>query len=315
MCLDAARTSLPGGDARFATEWTDPSGDAALPNADIVSGSVTVFEGMADFRLRFAAPPFPETATQNIGWCLDTDRNAATGTACGSSEYLGIDGGLDLDGRPGALATCNFVVAAGRGTADSTVEIDHYSSVWYDPATYTIRILIPQSVFSDDSSFHYAVTQAVGGGGGENVPASPDFGAPGGFFSSDEGPLPPFAGSLLCTRETVQIDVQPGRDPNIVSPKSHGRIAVAVLTSETFDATTLFWFTARFGATGTEAEPLDSTLEDADGDGDVDLVLTYDIMQTGIRCGDGTSTLKAYGEARHGVQGTAPIRTVGCSAG
>jgi hypothetical protein len=297
-----------------AGDWFDPQGDVTLPNADVVSGSATVFEGVLDLRLRFAAPPFPETTTTNIVWCFDTDRSASTGTACGSAAYIGADAWVHLDGRPGALSTCNFVLAVSHGTAASTMELDHYSTFWYDPETFTVRLLVPLSFISADPSFHYAVNVAFGGsfGANESAPDSPDFGVTGGFFSSDEGPLPPFGGSLWCTRETVPIDIQPDNDLNIVAPESHGPIAVAVLTTEAFDAATLFWFTARFGPTGTEAVPLDFALEDVDGDGDVDLVLTFNTAQTGIRCGDQSATLTAYGENRHGVQGTAPIRTVGC---
>ena len=297
-----------------AGEWTDPQGDVTLPNADAISGSATVFEGMVDLRVRFAAPPFPETATTVLGWCFDTDQDVATGTTCGSGVYIGGDAGVGVDGRPGALSTCNFVMAVGHGTAESNMELDHYSGLWYDPATYTVRVLIPLSFITDDVAFRYAVTVDFGGsfGANERTPDSPDFGAPGGFFSSDEGPFPSFGGSPLCTRAAVPIDVRPDNDLNIVSPRSRGPIAVAVLTTEAFDATTLFWFTARFGPTGTEAEPLDFSLGDIDRDGDVDLVLTYDVAQTGIRCGDDTATLKAYGPDRSGVQGSAPIRTVGC---
>ena len=297
-----------------AGEWSDPQGDVTLPNADAISGSATVFEGMVDLRVRFAAPPFLGPETTVIGWCFDTDQSVATGTTCGSRAHIGGEAAIDVDGRPGALSTCNFVLSVGHGTGESSMELDHYSSLWYDPDTYTVRLLVPLSIISDGASFNYSVDVAFGGsfGANERAPDSPDFGAPGGFFSSDGGPLPAFGGSLLCTRELVPIDIRPDNDLNVVNPRSHGRIAVAVLTTEAFDATTLFWFTARFGPTGTEAEPLDSALEDIDRDGDVDLVLTYDVAQTGIRCGDDTATLKAYGPDRHGVQGTAPIRTVGC---
>jgi hypothetical protein len=298
-CLAAASAA--------AAEWSDPEGDVASSRADIVAGSATGFNGMADLRLRFAGPPFEA----NVGWVFDTDRNPATSSF---PTNIGADAALSIDGRFDALATCNFVMSVSHGLAVNTFEIDHYSAFWYDPETYTVRVLVPLSLITDDPSFNYAVTASFSGSGGgnESAPDAPDFSVPGGFFTSEEGPLPDFGGSLWCTRETVPIDIQPDNPRNVINLQRHGQISVAVLTTGTFDATTLFWFTALFGPTGTEAEPLSSAYEDADHDGDLDLVLTYDLAETGLRCGDKTATLKAYGEARHGVQGTGPILTVGC---
>src|SRR5262245_23807473 len=304
-CLAAAQI--------FAADWTDPQGDVSLPNADLISGSATIVGDMLDLRVRFAAPPFPGTATSVVSWCLDTDQNASTGGACGYGTYLGADAWVQVDGR--MLSTCNFVIGAGRGTGNSTVEFDHYEMFWYDPATLTVRILVPLSVVSDTASpFNYAVEDSFGGSGGANgrAPTSPAFGSPGGFFTSDDGTAPPFEGPLWCTRETVSIDIQPSNPRNIVNLKAQGRVSVAVLTTESFDAATLFPSSALFGPTGTEAEPIDSSLTDVDRDGDLDLLLSYNVADTGIQCGQETATLKAYGEYRHGVQGTAPIRTIGC---
>ena len=53
-----------------------------------------------------------------------------------------------------------------------------------------------------------------------------------------------------------------------------------------FDATTVNVSTVRFGATGTEAVPINVALRDVDGDGDLDMVLRFQILDTGIKCGD-----------------------------
>ncbi len=50
-------------------------------------------------------------------------------------------------------------------------------------------------------------------------------------------------------------------------------IPVAILTTGTFDASTVNPATVRFGATGTEAAAVHSALEDVDGDGDLDMIL------------------------------------------
>ena len=52
-------------------------------------------------------------------------------------------------------------------------------------------------------------------------------------------------------------------------------ISVAILTTETFNASTVNPTTIHFGATGTEAAPVQSDLEDVDGDGDIDMILHF----------------------------------------
>ena len=93
-------------------------------------------------------------------------------------------------------------------------------------------------------------------------------------------------------------------------PGSKGRrIPVAILTSEQFDAQSVIEETVRFG----EAPPARSgRLVDADGDGDLDLLLRFRTGETGIQCGDTTVTLT--GETSDGIefQGSDFITTVRC---
>jgi hypothetical protein len=89
-------------------------------------------------------------------------------------------------------------------------------------------------------------------------------------------------GSILA------IDIMPGSRHNPIIPRSRVRIPVAILTTDTFDATTvdLTYFSIRFGATGTEAAPVRSALVDVDRDGDTDMLLLFNTRDTGIECGD-----------------------------
>ena len=66
----------------------------------------------------------------------------------------------------------------------------------------------------------------------------------------------------------IAIDIKPGTFPNSINPRSKGVIPVAILTTDTFDATTIDQTTVRFGPNGTEPAPVQSALEDVDGDGD-----------------------------------------------
>ena len=87
---------------------------------------------------------------------------------------------------------------------------------------------------------------------------------------------------------------------------------MAILTTATFDATTVDPTTVRFGATGTEAAPVRFTLEDVDGDGDLDMVLHFKTQDTGIVCG--VTSVSLTGETLGGqiIAGSDSIKTVGC---
>lgn len=110
----------------------------------------------------------------------------------------------------------------------------------------------------------------------------------------------------------VAVDIKPGSDPNSINPRSKGRIPVAILTTDTFDATTVDPATVRFGATGTEAAPVHSALEDVDGDGDTDLILHFSTQDTGIACGDISAFLTGETVSGQTIEGSDSINTVGC---
>ena len=108
----------------------------------------------------------------------------------------------------------------------------------------------------------------------------------------------------------------PGSDSNPINPRSQGKIPVAILTTDTFDATTvdLTYFSVHFGATGTEAAPVKSALIDVDRDGDTDMLLLFNTQETGIECRDTFAYLAVIRIWPHHLanMGADSFTTVGC---
>jgi hypothetical protein len=87
---------------------------------------------------------------------------------------------------------------------------------------------------------------------------------------------------------------------------------VAILTTKTFDATTVDPASVKFGPKGaTEAHGQGHT-EDVNGDGQLDLVPHFRTQQTGINCGDTSASLTGKTFDGQAIEGTDSIKTVGC---
>ena len=110
----------------------------------------------------------------------------------------------------------------------------------------------------------------------------------------------------------VKIDIKPGSFPNSINPRNKGVIPVAILSNASFDAAKVDPATIRFGATGIEAAPRHSALEDVNGDGKADLVLQFPTQNTGIACGATSATLTGKTRAGLSIKGSDSIVTVGC---
>jgi hypothetical protein len=110
----------------------------------------------------------------------------------------------------------------------------------------------------------------------------------------------------------ISIDIRPAGSANRIDPASTERIPVAILSDANFDAQTVIVDSVRFGPTGTEATPVRSVARDVDGDGDVDLVLRFQIPDTGIQCGQTEARLTGQTVDSVSVSGLGTIRTVRC---
>jgi len=112
----------------------------------------------------------------------------------------------------------------------------------------------------------------------------------------------------------VAIDIKPGGFPNSINVAKKGVIPVAVLSTATFDASTVDPGTTCFGDAEDESQR-DCTvapgtiLEDVDSDGLLDLVLHFETQQTGIDLGDTQACLT--GEVFDGrpIEGCDSVKT------
>jgi probable HAF family extracellular repeat protein len=109
----------------------------------------------------------------------------------------------------------------------------------------------------------------------------------------------------------VLIDIKPGNSNNPVNPRSKGKLTVAILTTDDFDASIVDIASIRFGPDGAEA--VKSRIKDVDDDGDWDMVFKVNTRKTGIACGDTQATLSAQTLDGDALTATDAIITVGCN--
>jgi hypothetical protein len=120
------------------------------------------------------------------------------------------------------------------------------------------------------------------------------------------------AGTAGKCKIEVGIDIKPGSDPNSINPCSRGKIPVAILTTGSFDASTVDPNTVLFGSNCSQAAPVQSALEDVDGDGDIDMILHFNTQDTWIQYGDTSASLTGETVSGQTIQGSDSIKTVEC---
>src|SRR5262244_1223738 len=141
-----------------------------------------------------------------------------------------------------------------------------------------------------------------------------DMGPPGFDFDSGFGLIQAdrALASIVSVTPEVLVDIRPRGEANRINPNSDKEIRVAILTGNGFDAATVDPNTVRFGATGAEAVPVNFAVRDVNGDGAMDMVLRFEIQDTGIKCGDTSASLTGQTSSGLSFRGSDSIRTVRC---
>ena len=120
----------------------------------------------------------------------------------------------------------------------------------------------------------------------------------------------PFA-TVVDDGAPVGVDFMTRSRSNRINPRRGSTVDAAVLSSASFDASTLDWTTVALGPAGAPALG-PGLASDVDGDGLVDLVLDFNVSDLGLACGDTSIALLAATSSGLGVRGTDAVIVVGC---
>jgi hypothetical protein len=134
----------------------------------------------------------------------------------------------------------------------------------------------------------------------------------GSLYDPQNGGTVAFSVDRIFQTVMVVIDIKPSSALNSINPRSQGSIPVAILTTETFDATTVDASSVLFGVLGMEASPTHAALEDVNGDGRTDMILHFKTQETELQCGDTSSVLTGLTFDGQVIEGEDAVRTVGC---
>ena len=102
------------------------------------------------------------------------------------------------------------------------------------------------------------------------------------------------------------IDIKPGSDPNSINLKSKGVVPVAVLATETFDASTVNPDTVEFAG----ATPVHWTTCDVDEDSDIDMLFHFKTQELNLDENSTEATLTGTTYSGTPIQGTDAVNIV-----
>jgi hypothetical protein len=110
----------------------------------------------------------------------------------------------------------------------------------------------------------------------------------------------------------MPTDFKPGDANNRVQASSNGKVNIAVLSTPSFDSASVVVSKLSAGRSGVEARPLQSSMVDVDADGDLDLLLQFNLQDLGLRCGDTRVLVFAENSAGAPLRGTDLVELLNC---
>ena len=109
----------------------------------------------------------------------------------------------------------------------------------------------------------------------------------------------------------ITIDIKPGKNTeNIINIRKDRSLKVAIIHDTGFDATQVDPATVTFGPAN--ASPTKYQVRDIDRDGDADMLLTFEVKDTGIDCGTTSATLTGFTGSGDGVVGGDSVTVEPC---
>ena len=116
--------------------------------------------------------------------------------------------------------------------------------------------------------------------------------------------------TLIPANIPVTIDILKEK----INPGSNEEIKVAILSTASFNASALVNpSSVRFGPSGATEKPPYNKTDDVNSDGLLDLVISFKMGDTGIKCGDTSATLTGKTYAGQNITGSDTFTTLGCS--
>jgi hypothetical protein len=309
----ATKLAASGASLVYSTYLGGSEGDDASSIAVDAAGSayVTGDTDSADF------PTTPDALDTSLDGFSDAfaAKLSASGASLLYSTYLGgsdsDDGfGIAVDAAGSAYVT-GITFSADFPTTSGALDtsLGGFSDAFVAKVAASGGSLL-YSTYLGGSKFDQGLGIAVDAAGSAyvtGITVSADFPTTSGAFdTSYNGGDEAFVAKLTAAATvSVLVDIKPGSARNPINLRSHGVISVAILSTESFDATTVVATSVCFGDAEDSSQRDCSEahgkghVEDVNGDGRLDLLLHFETQQTGIDRRDTTACLT--GTTRDGL--------------
>jgi len=184
---------------------------------------------------------------------------------------------------------CGVLADSGYGGVSTTVNFNNI----YDNANYGVKNTGYQTVDATNNWWGAADGPAgEGPGTGDVVSVNVDY--------------DPWLTSPYSLIMKVEIDIKPSSDPNSINLNSKGVVPVAVISTDDFDANDVDPDTVSFVG----ASPVRWTMEDVDGDGDMDLLFHFKTQELELDENSIEATLTGETYGGNSIEGTDTVNII-----